>query len=108
MPSDDYSTVSRGALKIKGVQGSKVDKHKKKKKKPKDESPAAQEAQASRSEDVDLPESSNIDEEGRLNDILREEDSKVEQVEGSGDASKTEAERRFDERRRRMVSSSHA
>ena len=104
MPTEDYSTASRGALKIKGVQGSRVDKHKKKKKKPKDEDRNASPAPALKEKDAGVREGPKTDEGSRFDEILKEEDSKVEQPESSGSATRTEAEKRFDERRRKMVS----
>ncbi|MCJ1486556.1 hypothetical protein MMC06_006733 [Schaereria dolodes] len=37
MPSSDYTAATGGSLKLKGVAGSKIEKHKKKRKRPKEE-----------------------------------------------------------------------
>lgn len=109
MPSGDYTSAVGGALKIKGVQGSKVDKHnlKKKKKKPKNHREDVPETSTSKKEDATVLQpatKAEADEESRLNDILAEEDGKIEKSEPVTGMSKTETERRFDERRRKTVS----
>ena len=103
MPSEDYSSATRGALKIKGVQGSKVDKHKKKKKKPKPEN-ANPEASASKvEEDRATQNDVTASEENTLNDVLAEEDGKLVNSDDQQGGTKTEAEKRFEERRRKNV-----
>jgi protein FAM32A len=113
MPSDDYASVSRGGLKLKGVAGSKVEK-KKKKKKPKDDVSAREGPAQEAEKDTDRA----------LSKVLADEDGKIKNVDGvdQGDgeevpgearegerelgSGKTEAERRHEERRRKMVSES--
>jgi FAM32A len=104
MPSDDYiSTPSTGKLKLKGVKDSKVTKKKKPKPAPKDEKPAAE----------DTPDTSimlkKLEDEDRE---MRKEESKNSNEAEDGDERpqqelgvliKTEAERRYDEQRRKRV-----
>ena len=87
MPSDDYNTASRGALKIKGVQGAKVEKSKKKKKKAKD-------ADDSKSTDQKSLADALADEDG--------EDGEDKELAGPG-SNMTEAERQSYERRYKRV-----
>ena len=105
MPSDDYSAASGGALKIKGVKGSKIDKHKKKKKKPKPENEDLGEAALSKTEqDSAAQRKATGTENDRLDDLLADEDGKLENLEVQQGSTKTEAERRFEENRRKKVS----
>ena len=104
MPSGEYSSVSRGALKIKGVQGSKVDKHKKKKKKAKDGSEEVTGPSASKEQEkTGSGDDGNTRQEQALDDTLREEDGNVEEPIPERGTGKTEVEKNFDERRRKMV-----
>ena len=103
MPSEDYGSVSRGALKIKGTQGSKVEKHKKKKKKT-----TATEENKTKLED-DKPDESepsvSIEKQQQrefLDTALADEDEKDEQ-EGEPGSAMTDAERQSYERRYKMV-----
>ena len=103
MPSEDYSSATRGALKIKGVQGSKVDKHKKKKKKQMPEN-GDSEASTSKVEEENAKRKDVTTTEGSiLDDALAEEDGKLVDTEDQQGTGKTEAEKRFEERRRKMV-----
>ena len=117
MPTDDYTTTARGALKIKGVSGSKIEKsHKKKKKKhPK---PAQDEGAPTGSSSLGVDDGG----EGEVKSIAKGRDVEGKDAgdevvgsrrgeEGEGDEGeserggrKTEAEKAFEERRRRMVS----
>ena len=104
MPSQDYSSATRGALKIKGVQGSKVEKQKKKKKKQKPEN-GESEASTPKVEEENAKKRDVKSTEGNiLDDALAEEDGKLVDTEDQQGTSKTEAEKRFEERRRKMAS----
>jgi protein FAM32A len=91
-PGDEYAAATSGTLKLKGVQGSKIDKKKKKKRKKKEgeeeeAKPATPEATA------DVTESGTAaDAEGR------------HESDGAAYVGKTEAERRHEEMRRKRVS----
>ena len=107
MPLEDYTTASKGALKIKGVQGSKVDKHKKKKKREKKESEVAVPTDLQTTSRAGNTDDAVLDDEEAnkqaLDKALASEDEKEVQEERPRDAEKTEAQRRFEERRRKMV-----
>lgn len=98
MPSEDYGSVSRGALKIKGVEGSKIEKHKKKQK-PKREKKAKLEDP--KSDESKLPGSAEKQQK-LLDDALADEDENDQQDIGPGSAM-TDAERHSYERRYKMV-----
>jgi protein FAM32A len=115
MPSEDYtSTPSTGKLKLKGVKDSKIAKKGKKNKSSGkgDVKPSA----AGEKEDNSMilskleDEDREIDEEGRQRgnpeELIRDGDGEVEGGEGEdlGARHKTEAEKRYDEQRRRRVS----
>jgi len=105
MPSDEYSAVTGGSLKLKGVKGSKVDKQKKKRsKKPKEEGVHA-EANKDDGEAVKRNEETATGEDGEdgeQRDLVED----IDEIESSAwsRSTKTEAEIRYEERRRKMVS----
>ena len=94
MPSEDYSTASRGALKIKGVQGSKVEKSKKKKKKAKDVDDGGN--------STDQKSDVGQGKQKALADALADEDEKDQEL-NNPESNMTEAERQSYERRYKMV-----
>jgi protein FAM32A len=110
MPSEDYASATRGSLKIKGVQGSKVEKHKKKKKKTKDaEQAALQDGVTSGSEpsklaDKDASKAKDTKDSSR-NEVRTTDDDEDDLDSPTPELSKTETERRFEERRKKLVSS---
>ena len=101
MPADDeYKAVTKGGLKLKGVQGSKIDKQKKKRKKDRPESAAANDtghptdgegAEASSSLRRDSSDRTACKEDG------------LPQTATPPSSSKTEAERRYEEQKRKRV-----
>lgn len=93
MPSEDYSTASRGALKIKGVQGSRIDKSKKKKK-----AKHAEGGGNSADQKSDIAQGKQKS----LADALADEDEKDKELSSPG-SNMTEAERQSYERRYKMV-----
>jgi protein FAM32A len=103
MPSSDYASVSGGALKLKG--GSGVEKKRKKKKtktdgeKTNDAEPGASKSMQEMLEEEDKLDREEKNEEDEGGTSLSEE-LKRDLVEYRG---KTEAERRHEERRRKMV-----
>ena len=110
MPSDDYTAVTKGGLKLKGVAGAKVDK-KKKKKRPNDSTPRAQ-AEGSSKEKTDVEDTDQVDADRTktLDKALAEEDGVVggerdeDETKHDWSRGKTDAEKRHEERRRKMVS----
>lgn len=98
MAKEDYTTT-RGALKLKGVKDAGVDKKKKKKKqKAKDDGAGTQLATTSGDgEGADEEETSAV--------LEPAGDEAREPYRGNRDDGKTEAERRYEETRRRRVSS---
>ncbi|CAF9910057.1 MAG: hypothetical protein GOMPHAMPRED_006938 [Gomphillus americanus] len=93
MPSEDYSTASRGALKIKGVQGSRIDKSKKKKK-----AKHAEGGGNSADQKSDIAQGKQKS----LADALADEDEKDKELSSPG-SNMTEAERQSYERRYKML-----
>jgi protein FAM32A len=95
MAPDEYSTGGGGKLKLKGskVSDGRVDK--KKKKKAKKEKDAAQSEQA---EQVQRPESGEADAEAEA-----EREASREREEEGGSSAKTEAEKKYEEVRRKRV-----
>jgi protein FAM32A len=112
-PSSDYSiTPSTGKLKLKGVKDSKVNKKKKKKPKTENEGETREDDFQDRSvmlkmleeedrsmsrEKSDTSSAANRDEGSAVSE-------KVGEVPSYGESIKTEAERRYDEQRRKRVS----
>lgn len=97
MPSSDYSNAVGGGLKLKGAGG--VDK-KKKKKKAKKENEADGDSKQAKTSDANsaqtaLQKALADEEEDQSNDRAAEEDVK--------EYGKTEAQRRFEERRKKRV-----
>lgn len=111
MPTDDYSAVVSGGLKIKGVNpSSKISKHKKKKPKPETDPAAAErskeegEGTATQKGDTDSTSTAltkNKGTEGDEEDALREKEEALTLLSKEG---KTDAELRHEERRRKRVS----
>lgn len=106
MPADEYKSFGSGALKLKGVSGSKVKKSKKKKQQSDLEKNLSTGEAASTSSS--LVKAEDRTEEGKQ---LRRSPSGAEDGDSGGDAAptavrqfKTEAERRFEEARRKKVS----
>ncbi|KAJ5450644.1 uncharacterized protein N7458_007093 [Penicillium daleae] len=95
MAPDEYSTGGGGKLKLKGskVSDGRVDK--KKKKKAKKEKDAAQSEQA---EQVQRPESGEADAEAEA-----EREASREREEEGGSSAKTEAEKKYEEVRRKRL-----
>ena len=120
-PSEAYSSIGSGKLKLKGVKDSKVDKKKKKKSssKSKDADDDAEKANGDEGEKgfqdrsvmlkkLEEEDEALAKEEGRSSrkrkDDQEKEGDEGQQEDESGEMIKTEAERRYDEQRRRRVS----
>ena len=86
-PGDEYAAATGGTLKLKGVQGSKIDKKKKKKKKEEEATPATPHGAA------------DVTESGTAADAESRDEH-----DGAANVGKTEAERRHEEMRRKRVS----
>jgi protein FAM32A len=97
MPSDEYSSFGKGALKLKGVGGGKVKKHKKKEKK---NSPDLERALATATGEPSSQQPLSADK--RRSESLAGHDGDDED-EAPVVSHKTEAERRFEEARRKKV-----
>ena len=100
MGTEDYTASVGGSLKLKGVKGSKVTKHKgkKKNKKPKDDTNDAA-TEGAKTKEQALDEALASEEEKEMEDDI----GRQEEIRGVG---KTEAEKRHEERRRKRVSCS--
>lgn len=106
MPSDDYAPVGGGALRIKGA---KVKKHKKKSKKTDLEKnlstgdePSSSSKRPKKEEDV--PEGGDDDEDDNTKRTKKqEEEEEKEEEEPQPERRKTEAEKRFEEARRKKL-----
>jgi FAM32A len=111
MPSSDYtSTPSTGKLKLKGVKDSKVKKKKKNKQPQKEDNPI----EDGRDNSVMLKKLEDEDREmdmdkerGRQERKSRDEENEEDLGEDLGMRVKTEAERRYDEQRRKRVRLHH-
>lgn len=111
MPSDDYTTVARGPLKFKGIAGGKV---KKSKKKNKDKKSDLEKNLSTGDDSNKLPDTTKDDNDEKKQLQLREgsEGADLEKKERStsqerqgeeSEETKTEAERRFLEAKRKRV-----
>ncbi|KAL8917275.1 MAG: hypothetical protein Q9208_008051 [Pyrenodesmia sp. 3 TL-2023] len=108
MPKDDYTSAAGGGLRLKGVNGSKITKHKKKRpKQPETEkraSSAKPDAEASESQD---PIQTDEGKDKVLTETSRASEDKIANHERSEDRSeargKTEAQLRHEERRRKRL-----
>ena len=123
MPTEDYTAATTGTLKLKGVQSSRVKKHKRKLKRP---NPSEQDQKTATpgkglggedgKVDVEIGTQDERSREERIEKALADELSKDDEPEpelhdeeeGGGDQvqrgiRKTEAERRHEERRRKRV-----
>lgn len=108
MPKDDYTSAAGGGLRLKGVSGSKITKHKKKRpRQPETEkraSSAKPDAEASESQD---PIQTDEGKDKVLTKTSPASEDKIDNHERSKDRSevrgKTEAELRHEERRRKRV-----
>ena len=106
MGSGDYTAVTNGALKLKGVKGSRIDKPKKKKKRAKESTPTDQPKDTADGSDVEGAGKDLGNElEKTLKKALDEELADPEDGESTLGVGKTEAERRHEERRRKRVRS---
>lgn len=114
MPSDDYATVARGPLKLKGVvAGGKVKKHKKKKDKTdleKNLSTGDSKSPVTSNNDDDEKQLQRRDAESLGADIVDSQDEErtrratsQSQEREEDDETKTEAERRFLEAKRKRL-----
>ena len=108
MGTEDYTAVTGGSLKLKGVKGSRIEKQKKKKKRTKDAESTNTSKDTDRTSNVE--ESKEVEagnsREAALRKALNEELANPQDEEGSQGVGKTEAERRHEERKRKRVSSS--
>ncbi|KAI4113438.1 MAG: hypothetical protein LQ345_005579 [Seirophora villosa] len=106
MPADDYTSAAGGGLRLKGVAGSKITKHKKKRPKhpePEKRSPSAN-PDAEPHEQVQSGEEQAVSLTKNSNDTTEDEVAKREEFEDRSQArGKTEAELRHEERRRRRL-----
>lgn len=103
-PASEYATTGSGKLKIKGVQGGRVEKKKKKKKKDKDsvkEKPTEGEEEYPAENQKDGQTESMAEKRRSGSRDLRDEEE--EEEEGQETYGKTEAERRYNEARRKRV-----
>ena len=108
MGSEDYTTPSRGSLKLKGVQGSKVEKRKKKKRPKESQEGTSSVEDHAAADDKAASADGEAVRKRTLDDALESEDEKGEDREIASGAGKTEAEKRYQERRRKMVSPSRS
>ncbi|KAJ9603039.1 hypothetical protein H2200_012334 [Cladophialophora chaetospira] len=114
-PSDAYASAGSGKLKLKGVKDSKVDKKKKKKsslsKQKEDEEGAAQGEFKDRSvmlKKLEEEDAALAGEEGRSlqkreSGTRAEGDERQDEEESGGEVFKTEAEKRYEEQRRKRL-----
>ena len=103
MPKDDYTAVAGGRLKLKGVSDGRVDKKKKKKKgkakekeKERDQSGSEAPTKTITETGLEIPEVKDKSEEPRSRSRSTSEAPR-------SNTGKTEAERRFEERKRRRL-----
>ncbi|KAL8942581.1 MAG: hypothetical protein Q9216_001563 [Gyalolechia sp. 2 TL-2023] len=105
MPADDYTAVAGGGLRLKGVTGSKVTKHKKKRPK----NPEAEKRSPSAHEDAEPSKNQEHEQskDKRLTNTSQVDENAPDDRETFEDRSqprgKTEAELRHEERRRRRL-----
>ena len=108
MGTEDYTAVTGGSLKLKGVKGSRIEKPKKKKKKKQQakESSSGNSPKETAHDPVTHDTSAELEtERGKfLMKALDEELARPEDDEHMQRVGKTEAERRHEERRRKRVS----
>jgi protein FAM32A len=109
MPSDDYTSAVGGGLRLKGVKDAKIDKHKKKKRKAPEGDAAAAATKESASAGA-ASEGDGAAEREAPGGAPEDEGEGGKQETGGGEgpaeaARKTEAERRYEERRRKRVGS---
>ena len=109
MPADDYIATS-GRLKLKGVKDSRVDKKKKKKKTKDKDQDSSELRNKSKERSVSAVPEGSRDVEGEEGSGREREGSVAREKSSERDlgkqlfVGKTEAERRFEERKRRRVS----
>ncbi|KAL8957503.1 MAG: hypothetical protein Q9193_005242 [Seirophora villosa] len=106
MPTDDYTSAAGGGLRLKGVAGSKITKHKKKR--PKNPEPEKRSSSAipdaEPHEQVQNGEEQAVSLTKNSDDTTEDEVAKREALEDRSQArGKTEAELRHEERRRRRL-----
>lgn len=103
MGSDEYTAVTGGTLKLKGVKDARITKPKKKKKTTGvDDEEKGSKSESAAGRDTALAEKSSRQKEidQALADEMDKEEQEDQPVPGAG---KTEAERRYEERRRKRV-----
>ena len=102
MPSDDYASIARGPLKLKG---SKVTKQKKKSKKEKEKVSSDAERALTTAVDDDVEKKRRRENEGEGGELGNDTTAADERASGAEeeDDTKTEAERRFAEAKRKRV-----
>ena len=104
MPSEEYESVTLGALKLKGVNSSsKIHKHKKKRPKPTTDSTTV--ARENESTEKGEDESPDRESDDKSRQISKEVDEEVQSTDHLNDlrAGKTDAELRHEERRRKRL-----
>lgn len=97
MPSDDYTPVVRGALKLKGSGPAGITKKKKKKAKPSAEAESSKTAIQKALEDEDAIASKELKNTADLNE------EELRELESRGTDGKTATERAYEEMRRKRV-----
>lgn len=103
MPKDDYTAVAGGRLKLKGVSDGRVDKKKRKKKDKTKEKERERDQSASEAPTKTITEAgSEIPEEKDKSEEPRSRSRSTSEAPPSN-VGKTEAERRFEERKRRRL-----
>lgn len=109
MPKDDYTAVAGGRLKLKGVSDARVDKKKKKKSKDKSTSSKATTSSSASHDKApqDPEEIDNNDKSLEKSEKKKEKETEEDSKGGSGEEAfyigKTEAQIRFEERKRRRL-----
>ena len=103
MGSDEYTAITGGTLKLKGVKDARITKPKKKKKTTGvDDEEKGKKSESAAGKDTALAEKSSRQKE--IDQALADEMDKEEQEDQPAPgAGKTEAERRYEERRRKRV-----
>ncbi|KAF8418990.1 hypothetical protein EV426DRAFT_634470 [Tirmania nivea] len=102
MPKDDYTAVAGGRLKLKGVSDGRVDK-KKKKKKDKTKEKEKERDQSGSETPTKTTEAGSETPEGKYKSEEPRSRSRGTSEAPPLDTGKTEAERRFEERKRRRL-----
>ena len=104
MPSEDYTVVTPGGLKLKGVNGSKISKSHRKRRKPNPEAPSKDpQEDGVDSDGVIAKHNSSIIIAENQTAVTKAEEQHSEKETSNEPSGKTEAELRHEERRRRRV-----